>query len=182
MHIKWIKIKGLIDYLIYCVVILVLAFFLKRFLQMLIFIMCYNLIQNCFNKRFHSDSVIDNPVKAVKYCKIITIVVELLYLIYCKELDVSVYSNLLVIFIIAFINALLQFYCERTVNRKINFSDLDTLTLACKEAQLSELSTRRMILRYVEKKTEKEIADLEYVDVDTIKKSLYRSRKKILRH
>lgn len=51
----------------------------------------------------------------------------------------------------------------------------------CQKANLSKNATDRMILRYVENKTYQEIADLECVDVDSIKKSIMRSRKKIFK-
>ena len=112
MYIKWIKYKGLIGYTLYCIGLLALSYFMDRFFQMLMFILFFNLIQNSFLKRFHADTLFEGePIKAVRYCKVITLVVELIYLVLCKDLDISIYSNLLIIFLIAFINALLQFYC-----------------------------------------------------------------------
>lgn len=179
MRLKFKLLKNRILYIVYNIVLLTLAFLLDRFYQMLTFILFFEIIQSCFLKRFHSDTLIDNPVKAVKYCKIITIVVEITYLIYCKELNISIYSNLLIIFLIAFTNSLLQFYAERVVINSSNLADLDYLTNICNEAGLSELSTNRMIMRYVEKKTYKEIAQIEFVDEESIRKSIKRSKKKL---
>ena len=170
----------LILYILYSVAILALAFALNRFFQMLMFILFFETIQNCFNKRFHADTIfIDEPIKAVKYCKIITIVIELVYLYFCKDLNTSIYSNLVVIFLIATINALLEFYCERTIVKKCRLKNLDSLLILCEEANLTQLATNRMIMRFVEKKSYEEIADLEFVDVETIRKSIMRSKKKI---
>lgn len=179
MKLKIKLLKGYIVYWLYCIAFLILAYLFDRFFQMLMFMLFFELIQGCFLKRFHSDSITDNPIKAVKYCKIITIVIETLYLIYCKELDTSIYSNIFIIFIIALGNALLQFFVERTVIKKVSLSDLETLSKLCSEAKLTDNATKRMIMKYVEKKTYREIADIECVDEETIKQSIKRSRKKI---
>lgn len=174
-----IKLKSLLAYAIYSAIILSVAYFFDRFFQMLMFILFFELIQNSFLKRFHSDSVVNNPIKAVKYCKLITVTVEIIYLIYCKRLDISLYSNLFIIFIIATFNSLLQFYAERIVITKFSLSNLEYLKSLCQEAKLSELATRRLIMRYVEKKTIKEIAEIECTEEETIKQSIKRSKKKL---
>lgn len=179
MKLKIKLLKGYIVYLIYCIAILILSYYLDRFFPMLMFLIFFETIQNCFLKRFHAETLTDNSIKAVRYCKIITIIVEIIYLLYCKELDVSIYNNLLIIFSVALGNALLQFYVERVVIRKVCLSDIETLNNLCKEANLSPNATKRMIMKYVEHKTYKEIAELEFVDEETIKKSINRSRKKI---
>lgn len=179
MKLKRKLLKERAIYILYNVALLTIAFVFNRFLQMLMFLLFFNFLQNCFAYRFHSDTIIDNPIKAVKYCKIITIVIEITYLCFCKELDVSVYSNLFVIFVIAIANALLQFYCEKTIITKARLSNLDDLKYLCEEAHLSELATNRMIMRYVEKKSISEIAKIEFVDDETIKKSIQRSKKKL---
>ena len=107
-----IKRKNIITYLIYNIFLLTLAYFLNRFFQVLIFVLFFNFIQNCFNYRFHAETIIQSPIKAVRYCKIITVIVEIIYMIFCKELNISVYSNLLIIFIVALLNALVQFSLE----------------------------------------------------------------------
>lgn len=179
MKLKRKLLKERVIYLLYNLVLLAFAFVFERFLQMLMFLLFFNSLQNCFAFRFHSNTIVENPIKAVKYCKIITIVIEIIYLSFCKELDVSVYSNLFVIFVIAFTNALLQFYCEKTIITKARLSNLDDLKYLCEEAHLSQLATNRMIMRFVEKKSISEIATIEFVDDETIKKSIQRSRKKL---
>ncbi len=169
-----------IFYGMYCVALLIVAFIFNRFIQMLMFILFYESIQNCFNKRFHADTLFpNNSIKAIKYCKIITIVVEVVYLIYCKNLNLSIYSNLLIILVIAILNALLQFYLERTINFELILKNKEILLQLCNESKLSSISTNRMVMRYVEDKSIQDIADIEFVDHDSIKKSLQRSRNKI---
>lgn len=176
-----IKLKSLITYLIYNAIILTISYFFDRFFQMLIFILFFVFIQNCFKYRFHADSIVTNPIKAVRLCKVITIAVEIIYLIFCKNLDISIYSNLFIIFLIAFINCLIEFALENIIIKEDCLKDKDKLSDLCRKANLSKKATDRMILKYVEGKTSQEIADIEDLDIDTIKKSINRSRKKIFK-
>lgn len=172
--------KKRLVYILYNLLILTISYFVDKFFPMLFFILFFELIQGAFKYRFHSDTLFNNnPNKAIKWCKIITIFVEIIYLIYCKKNDISLYANLPQIFFIAFANALLQFYIERAVAKISMLKDEDTLRMLCEEAKLTEESTHRLILRYVYGKKVIEIAEIECVEVDTIKKSISRSLKKL---
>lgn len=111
--------------------------------------------------------------------KLITFSVEIIYLIFCKNLILSVYQNIFIIFGVALFNALLGFYAERTICFKSKLEDIETLIPLCKEAKLTPLATNRMIMRYVEKKTLKEIASIECVEEESIRKEFKRYRKKL---
>ena len=176
-----IKLKSLITYLIYNAILLTISYFLNRFFQMLIFILFFEFIQNCFRYRFHADTIENEPIKAVRLCKVITIVVEVIYLLFCKNLDISIYSNLLIIFLIAFINCLIEFAFENIFIKEDCLRNKDKLLELCRKARLTQNATDRMILKYIENKTCQEIADIEDMDIDTIKKSINRSRKKIFK-
>ena len=176
-----IKLKSLITYLIYNSILLTVSYFFDRFFQMLIFVLFFSFIQNCFKYRFHADSIVDDPIKAVRLCKVITICVEIIYMIFCKNLDISIYSNLFIIFLIAFINCLIEFALENFVIKVDVLKDRDKLIQLCNKAKLSDIAIKRMIMKYIENKTYQEIADLECIEVDSIKKSINRSRKKIFK-
>lgn len=173
------RIKDILIYLVYNIILLTISYFLNRFFQMLIFILFFGFIQNCFRYRFHADSIVSDPVKAVKLCKVITICVEIIYLIFCKELDISIYSNLFIIFLIAFTNCLLEFALENFVIKNSYLHNEEKLLELCRKSNLSQNATNRMIMKFIENKTYQEIADIECVDVDSVKKSISRSKKKI---
>ncbi len=176
-----IKLKSLISFLIYHILLLTLAYFLNRFFQMLIFVLFFEFIQNCFKYRFHADTIVHDPIKACRVCKVITIGVELLYLAFCNGLDISLYSNLFIIFLIAFINCLLQFSIETFYSKENCLKDKDLLLELCANANLSQSASNRMMLKYIENKSYEEIAELECVDVDSIKRSISRSKKRIFK-
>ena len=175
------KIKGLLSYILYNAILLTFSYFVGRFYQMLLFVLFYNTIQNSFKYRFHADTIQHDPIKAVKLCKIITIFVEMIYLILCKDLDVSIYSNLFIIFLITLLNAILEFALENFLIKKEDLRNESKLLLLCKKAKLSKNATDRMVMKYIKNMTYQEIADLECVDLQTIKISINRSRKKIFK-
>lgn len=182
MNIFWIRIKETITFIIHCIIMLIIAHFFDRFFQVLIFMLLFVFIQNCFKFRFHADSITEEPIKAVKYCKLITIVIEIIYMIFCKELDVSLYSNLFVIFSISLTSCIIELSLEYVVIKVDCLKNKNKLLFLCERAKLTQNATDRMVLKYIEHKTYQEIADLECVDIDTIKKSINRSRKKIFRN
>lgn len=174
-----LKLKGLITYLIYTTILLTIAYFFNRFFQMLMFVLFFSFIQGCFYYRFHADTIVKDPIKAVKLCKLITVGVEILYMIFCNNLDISLYSNLAIIFGIAFVNCILEFSLEKFFIKQDCLKDKDTLLELCRRANLTKNATDRLVMKYIDNKTYQEIASIECVDIDTIKKSINRSRKKI---
>ena len=175
---KKLLIKKLV-YVLYNILMLTIAYIVNRFFQMLIFILFYNTLQNCFKYRFHADTIFPNdPIKAVKYCKLITIVVEIIYLIFAKS-NVSVYSNLFIILIIVVLNSLLQFYLERQIINKNILTNKEHVIGICKEYGISDLATNRLIQHFICGKTIIEIASEESVEEHTIKQSIRRTRRKI---
>lgn len=174
-----IKIKNLAIAFIYNITLLIIAYYLNRFFQMLNFLIFFDIMQKCFKYRFHSDSVIDDPIKATKYCKLITICVEVIYMIFCKSLNLSLYSNLIIIFSFSVCNTLLEFSIKNFIIKKDCLKDKDMLLKMCENANLTTNATKRMIMKYIDNKTYQETSEIECVDVETIKKSINRSRNKI---
>lgn len=102
-----------------------------------------------------------------------------MFLVFSKDLKVSVYSNLFMIFGIAFINALIQVGVERSVIENSSLKNRDNLEYLCSKYNITELAKQRLIMRYIEKKSIKEIAMIENVEYETIKQSIRRSKRSI---
>ena len=179
---KKYRIKTILAFVLYNIILLTISFFVNRFYQMLIFILFYEFIQNCFRYRFHADSIQTNPIKATRFCKIITFCVEITYLIFCQNLNISVYSNLFIIFAVTAISCILEFSLEYFLIKADSLHDKDKLLVLCQKANLTKNATDRMMMKYIENLSYQEIADKECVDIDTIKKSINRSRKKIFKN
>lgn len=180
---KKLKRKLLIELLLFvlhCVLIVLFASLFNRHLEMIMYLVCSKSISLCFNKQFHADTLFDNePIRSTKWCKIITIIVELLYLYMCKKYNLSIYSNLFLILVISVISGLLQFFLERVIVYESKLRNKDTLLILCAEANLTQEATNRMVMRYIDKLKVREIASIEYVEEKTIKESLRRSKRKM---
>lgn len=171
-------------YILYCIFILLVALLLDRFIQMLLFILLFNFIHNVFNYRFHSDTLYDDPILAVKICKAITIIVEIVYLIFCKELDVSIYSNLAIIFGICLSNCLLEFtiisVCKCKLNPIRKGINRETLIKLCKEKDFNDFETNIMIDYYCNNYKIDKIAFKYQYSSDNIKKIKSKLLKRLL--
>lgn len=146
---------------------------------MLIFIICYELIQAPFKYRFHADYIQANYSNAVKLCKLITVTVELIYLALSTVLDISIYLNILLVVYTATLSCFLEYGLKYIVNHKEILKDKTRLIELCNARKITKVACNRLILKYVEGYTYQEIADMECVDIETIKKSISRSRKKL---
>jgi len=68
----------------------------------------------------------------------------------------------------------------RIKNLPISFGmNEDDLRNKCKQAHLTKLATERIVQHYAHYYTAEELALMEHVEVDTIKQSLKRSRRKL---
>lgn len=173
-----IKIKSLVNSIIYHILLLAFSYFFNKLFQTILFLATFNLFQNCFKYRFHFDYVTESNIKAMKLCKITTIIIELIYLLMSKNLNLSLFLNFVIIIIISILNCFLGLYITLNNNKNI-YKDKDLLLQVCKQANLTSLATKRIILKYINNKTYTEIALEEKMEIETIKKSINRSRKKI---
>ena len=180
MKLKLELLKNKAIYIGYCILILAVSYFLDRFLQMLIFIIFFNFIQSCFKERLHAEYLIeDSYIKAHRLCKIITAAVEIIYMIFCKELNISVYSHLFLILIVATMNCLIGYVVQDLTYQRLAYCDFKYLTSACEKAGLSYQTTQRLVKRYIDHMSIKEIAQEECVEEQAIKMTINRAKKKI---
>lgn len=177
---KWALFKKRIPFILHIILILLFASIFNKHFEMMLFIFSYKTISSCFEGQFHADTLFDDdPIKSVKWCKLITLFVELIYLFYCVRYNVSIYSNLFVIIFVACCSFLIEFLLERIIVKNSKLRNEETLLALCKEANLTEEATNRMILRYIKGLKVREIAELECVEEKTIKESLRRSKRKM---
>lgn len=182
--IRFIEIREFVIWLLYNALLLTIAFLLERFLQMLVFLLLFNFFHNAFNYRFHSDDITQTSITAVKLCKIITIIIEILFLIFCKEIDISLYSNLFIMASICLGNCLIKFiiiqtfkYKERIIRKGINEQELIQM---CDEKGLNELEKSIMVDYYCKGYKLDKIAIKNQYSVDNIKKIKAKLLKRLL--
>lgn len=142
-------------------------------LEFVIVFVSFVFMRKVYGQSYHSNSVIR--------CTTLALLTFLISTRVSLPLWVSTLCNVFIGCLVAYIMHIMYYYIKYTkkgVTLRLGMNKDDLLKL-CSEAGLSELNINRMVLRYVERKTIKEIADIEFVDDYTISQSLYRSRKKI---
>lgn len=133
----------------------------------------FTFMKPIFGKTHHEDTIIK--------CTTLALLVFLIATRISLPLWASTLCNILIGCLVAYIMHIMYYYVKYTkkgITLRLGMKKEDLLEI-CSEAGLSEINVNRMIMRYVERKTIKEIADIEFVDDYTISQSLYRSRKKI---
>lgn len=109
-------IKEYLGFWLNCLIMLAIAYFFDKFFAMLLFILFVGTIKSCFKVEFHADSLFDNePIKALKYCKLISIGIEVLYLIISSKVELTIYANIFVLFTLALINSIFEIALESIV-------------------------------------------------------------------
>lgn len=168
-----------LEFIIHCIIMLSIAYLFDRLIQMALFILLFKGIQNCFKIQFHADTLFpDDAIKATKICKVISIIMELFYLVYCKDIVVTIYANLFIIVFIAFVNALLEFSLRNIIVKKLNKKEIilsivenneAKIEKFCKKLGVPELAeTVYFFLNY----TAEEAAEWLGVDSSTVKRRI----------
>lgn len=175
------RIKTISIALIYLSVVFWLAYIFNKTVEALSFILTYTIIRDEFNKAIHGSDFTNSAYKGNKYCRIITFAVQVISLLFIIAINISKYVDLALSFALGIINFFAKDYleCKLVKNYNINHIEKEKLISLCEKANLTAAATNRMIKKYVEHKTYQEIAVEEYVDINAIKLSINRSRKRL---
>lgn len=171
------KLKNILIYVLYRIATIVIAILFNRLFELLLFLIAFRLVRSCFNKQFHADILTESSLKAVRLCRLITISVEMMYLIICINTNITIYSNLIIVISIAALSYFLQYFLERNIINKSILKDKSRLLSICEEHKISLEATNRLVLHYIDNKTINEIALIECVNPETIKQSIRRSKR-----
>lgn len=142
-------------------------------IEFIIIFISFAFMRPIYGNSYHADKILK--------CTTLALLVFLIATRIPLPLWLSVFCNILIGCLVAYIMHIMYYYIKYTkkgITLRLGMSKEDLLNL-CSDAGISDLNLNRMILRYVEKKSIKEIAELEFVDTYTITQSLYRSRKKL---
>ena len=140
-----------LEFSIHCAIILFIAFIFDRLIQMTLFILLFKIIQGCFKMQFHADTLFpDDAIKATKMCKIISIIIEIFYLIYCKNLNITIYANIFMILFIAFVNALLEFALRNIIIKKLNRREIILSIVENDEEKIDAFCKTKGLINYSE--------------------------------
>ena len=168
-----------LEFIIHCIIMLSIAYLFDRLIQMALFILLFKGIQNCFKIQFHADTLFpDDAIKATNICKIISIVMEIFYLIYCKDLVVTIYANIFIIVFIAFVNALLEFSLRNIIIKKLNKREIILSIVENDEEKIEALCDSKGLKNLSEtiylflNNTVEETADILEIDNKTVQRRI----------
>jgi len=168
-----------LEFTIHCIVMLSIAYLFDRLIQMALFILLFSVIQNCFKIQFHADTLFpDDAIKATNICKVISIVMEIFYLIYCKDLVVTIYANIFIIVFIAFVNALLEFSLRNIIIKKLNKREIILSIVENDEEKIEALCNSKGLINLSEtvylflNNTVEETADILEIDNKTVQRRI----------
>ena len=172
-------IDALYDLLAYTVVI-ILAIVLNKPFELFIYIISYTFIREEFTKAVHGKDFTSSYAKGIIYCRLITMAIQTISIIYLINIEVSRYVNILCAVSLGALNFFVKDYLEyhlvKTNLWLINEEILDNL---CVKHNLSELSRKRMKMKYIDKMKNKEIAEFECVEVESIEEFFRKLKKRL---
>lgn len=171
--------KEILIYTLLTTIVLIVAYLFDVLLEMSLFIIYYYLIKGLFTKQFHADTISKTASQAVFMCFTITFLTQLIFIFLLVSFNLSFYFNIYLGILLGLFSYVLQDYLEKTLINASILKDKAKLLEACKNANLTNLATNRMILKYIDGLKVREIAYLENVEEITILQSIRRSRRKL---
>lgn len=171
--------KEILIYVLLTTVVLIVAYLFDVLLEMSLFIVYYYFIKGLFTKQFHADTISKTANQAVFMCFTITFLTQLIFIFLLVSFNLSFYFNIYLGILLGLFSYILQDYLEKILINKSILKDKVKLLEACKNANLSNLATTRLVLKYIDGLKVREIAELENVEEITILQSIRRSRRKL---
>lgn len=171
--------KETIIYIILTTIILVLSYIFDILLEMSLFIIYYYFIKNLFKKQFHADTITKSARLAVFLCFVITFITQLIFIFILVKFSISYYINIFLGIILSILSYIIEDWLEFNINKYKMLRNESVLLDACKQANLTQIATNRLILRYIKGYSIRTIANIEHVEESTIWQSIRRSRRKL---
>ena len=131
------KIKNRFYDILYLIILFLFAYLFNKWFEMLIYYISYSIIRNEFSKAIHGSDFTNSAYKGIKYCRYITLGVQLISLIFIINTNSSKYVNLVLALSLGIINFFAKDYLEYKVLIKhyekklkdFNTKPLETLTI-----------------------------------------------------
>ena len=111
------KVKNLLLSLLHLTFVLIIAFISNKLAEFLIFMLTYTFIRDEFEKAIHGSDFTNSPSKAIKLCRLITTIVQLVSLIFLISFNISKYINILFAVCLGVVNFIAKDYLEYKVKK-----------------------------------------------------------------
>lgn len=161
--------------------ILFIGWILDKQIESVLYTSAHLILRYKFNKVLHCKSTLA--------CFLTTTLINFCSIYITVRLEESLISACVSAFCICWLGFIIEDWLEAKIDQskwiqlretKVDFGmDETLLRTKCKYVGLTEIATERIVQRYVYHKSEYDLAVAECVELDTIKKSLQRSRKRL---
>ena len=151
-----------------------IASFSNHIVEMTIIVFCFHIFRDKDSKTYHALYGTDVE------CFVESILTFGIVSLFEFSFTQSIYCSIMVAYLISSIAYFLQDYIDYKVStNKLNNLTIETLDGICIKYNISELGKRRLKLKYIDKLTNKEIASLESVELDSIEEYFRTIRKRL---
>ena len=169
------KIKDFVFDLGAYLVIFALAIIFNKWLEMLMYIVTYTVIRFEFTKAVHGKDFTDSYAKGIVYCRIITLVVQTISLIFLVKINISRYSNMILALVLGIINFFAKDYLEYKIRRMVFFKGMtkDQLPkdlLGIEYEIMYEFYVKRNKLEYIAQKVHYSLSNVKQLKSNILKR------------
>lgn len=105
-------------------IIFILAIIFDKWLEMLMYIVTYTIIRMEFTKAIHGKDFTNSYSKGIVYCRIITLVVQIISLFFLIKVNISRYGNMILALVLGVINFFAKDYLEYKIKRLVFFKGM----------------------------------------------------------
>lgn len=171
LHTK-LTIKYLFHSLLQAVAIFTFAWFNNCIIEMLIIYVSFFVFRPKFEKQYHA--------KSTWLCTIYTIIIFYVVSLVTPNKSISVLAVVIFTFFINYVSFLVKDYIDLKYPPKtLKNITIEELQSLCNKFNISELGFNRLKLRYIDKKTMKEIAFIENIELKSVEMFFSRIRERL---
>lgn len=161
------RFKNTLISLLYLALVFLFAFINNKLYEGFALILTYTIIRCEFTKAIHGSDFTKSAYKGIKYCRIITFVIQIISVVFIINIDISRYVNLILAFILGVINFLGKDYLEYKLHKVVFYKGMKVEDLP---KDLKGIEYEIMYQYYVKRyKLDKIAINLNY-SIDNIKK------------
>ena len=161
------RLKNVILDLAFYLIVFIFAWLFGKWLEITCYVVTYTVIRGEFTKAVHGKDFTDTHFKGIKYCRYITLGVQIVSVIFLISISLSKYINILLAVVLGVINYFAKDYIETRLRKVVFYKGM-----APEELPKDLCGTQYQIMYqyYVEQYKLDKIAYNTNYSVDNVKK------------
>lgn len=118
------RFKNTLISLCYLAAVILFAFISNKLYEGFAFILTYTIIRCEFTKAVHGSDFTKSAYRGIKYCRIITFIIQIISIIFIINVNISRYVNLILAFVLGIINFLGKDYLEYKLHKIVFYKGM----------------------------------------------------------